>query len=142
MPNCALNGHCESFIRKQLEFGRYNNASEVARAGLRILEDFEAEGESGCARKFPRIWPSSSRIRRRELQPKRSLPSLKHAIARSRRKPVGNGIPDCLSSRGTSRTRKFHDDIAERGVADDCVEFYHWYPRSLSGLVDFSTARR
>ncbi|MEI9416113.1 type II toxin-antitoxin system ParD family antitoxin [Mesorhizobium sp. Cs1321R2N1] len=58
-----MNEHCESFIRKQLEFGRYNNASEVARAGLRILEDFEAEGESGCARKFPRVWPSSSRIR-------------------------------------------------------------------------------
>ncbi|MEI9416115.1 type II toxin-antitoxin system ParD family antitoxin [Mesorhizobium sp. Cs1321R2N1] len=29
-----MNEHCESFIRKQLEFGRYNNASEVG--GFRL----------------------------------------------------------------------------------------------------------
>ncbi|TIV72171.1 MAG: type II toxin-antitoxin system ParD family antitoxin [Mesorhizobium sp.] len=45
MPNYALNDHYESFIRKLLESGRYNNASEVVRAGLRMLEDFEAERE-------------------------------------------------------------------------------------------------
>jgi antitoxin ParD1/3/4 len=38
MPNYALNDHYKSFIRKQLESGRYNNASEVVRAGLRMLE--------------------------------------------------------------------------------------------------------
>ncbi len=41
MPNYALNDHYETFIRKQLESGRYNNASEVVRAGLRLLEDQE-----------------------------------------------------------------------------------------------------
>jgi antitoxin ParD1/3/4 len=45
MPNYALNDHYETFIRKQLESGRYNNASEVVRAGLRMLEDFEADRE-------------------------------------------------------------------------------------------------
>ncbi|TIM95656.1 MAG: type II toxin-antitoxin system ParD family antitoxin [Mesorhizobium sp.] len=35
----ALNDHYESSIRKQLESGRYNNASEVVRAGLRMLEE-------------------------------------------------------------------------------------------------------
>lgn len=31
----------EAFITRQVEAGRYNNASEVVRAGLRMLEDYE-----------------------------------------------------------------------------------------------------
>lgn len=31
----------EAFIARQVETGRYNNASEVVRAGLRMLEDYE-----------------------------------------------------------------------------------------------------
>ncbi|CCV14661.1 type II toxin-antitoxin system ParD family antitoxin [Mesorhizobium sp. STM 4661] len=53
MPNYALNDHYESFIRKQLESGRYNNASEVVRAGLRMLEDFEAEREKWLREEIP-----------------------------------------------------------------------------------------
>ena len=53
MPNYALNDHYESFIRKQLESGRYNNASEVVRAGLRMLEDFEAERERWLREEIP-----------------------------------------------------------------------------------------
>ncbi|MGK9043311.1 type II toxin-antitoxin system ParD family antitoxin [Agrobacterium tumefaciens] len=45
MASFALNDHYETFIRKQLESGRYNNASEVVRAGLRLLEDQEAARE-------------------------------------------------------------------------------------------------
>jgi antitoxin ParD1/3/4 len=41
MASIALNEHYEQFIKKQLESGRYNNASEVVRAGLRLLEDYE-----------------------------------------------------------------------------------------------------
>lgn len=46
----CLDGHHESFIRKQLESGRYNNASEIVRAGPRMLDDFEASGRNGFAR--------------------------------------------------------------------------------------------
>ncbi|RUU73007.1 type II toxin-antitoxin system ParD family antitoxin [Mesorhizobium sp. M7A.F.Ca.MR.362.00.0.0] len=41
------------FIRKQLESGRYNNASEVVRAGLRMLEDLEAEREKWLREEIP-----------------------------------------------------------------------------------------
>jgi len=44
MPtSVALSPHFESFIRNQVESGRYNNASEVVRAGLRLLEDIESQ---------------------------------------------------------------------------------------------------
>lgn len=37
----SLGGHFESFIDSRIENGRYKNASEVIRAGLRLLEDEE-----------------------------------------------------------------------------------------------------
>lgn len=43
MPtSISLNSHFEAFIRKQVDSGRYNNVSEVVRAGLRVLEDQQA----------------------------------------------------------------------------------------------------
>ncbi|EGY27752.1 MULTISPECIES: type II toxin-antitoxin system ParD family antitoxin [Candidatus Regiella] len=40
MPtSVALSPHFEEFIQKQINSGRYNNVSEVIRAGLRELED-------------------------------------------------------------------------------------------------------
>ena len=43
MASIALGDHYEKFIKQQLESGRYNNASEVVRAGLRLLESSESK---------------------------------------------------------------------------------------------------
>lgn len=44
MPtSVALGAHFETFIKEQLASGRYNNASEVVREGLRLLEDKQRE---------------------------------------------------------------------------------------------------
>lgn len=53
MASIALGEHYEKFIKRQLESGRYNNASEVVRAGLRMLEDFEASREHWLQTEIP-----------------------------------------------------------------------------------------
>lgn len=42
MPtSVALGPHFELFVKEQVNAGRFNNVSEVVRAGLRLLEDHE-----------------------------------------------------------------------------------------------------
>ncbi len=45
MPNTkksyVVGDRYEKFIATQIDVGRFNNASEVVRAGLRMLEDYE-----------------------------------------------------------------------------------------------------
>lgn len=42
----TLGAHFDEFIGKQLQTGRYGSASEVIRAGLRVLEDSESKLET------------------------------------------------------------------------------------------------
>lgn len=37
----SLGDHFENFVEREISQGRYKNASEVVRAGLRLLEDNE-----------------------------------------------------------------------------------------------------
>jgi len=39
----AVGKHFDKFIREQVQAGRYNNASEVVREGLRLVEEREAK---------------------------------------------------------------------------------------------------
>ncbi|MCA3415317.1 MAG: type II toxin-antitoxin system ParD family antitoxin [Roseomonas sp.] len=39
----SLDDHLANFIDKQLQSGRYDTASDVVRAGLRLLEEHEAK---------------------------------------------------------------------------------------------------
>jgi antitoxin ParD1/3/4 len=41
MASINLGEHFEKFVQQQIEHGRYQNVSEVVRAGLRLLEDYE-----------------------------------------------------------------------------------------------------
>ena len=41
--NVVLTARWKGFIRRMIESGRYNNASEVVRAALRKLEELEGE---------------------------------------------------------------------------------------------------
>ena len=53
MASISLGDHYEKFIQNQLDSGRYNNASEVVRAGLRMLEDFEQSREHWLRNEIP-----------------------------------------------------------------------------------------
>lgn len=41
MASISLGDHFEKFAHEQISQGRYQNVSEVVRAGLRMLEDYE-----------------------------------------------------------------------------------------------------
>lgn len=51
MPtSVALGEHFETFVKTQIASGRYNNASEVVRDGLRMLQDHDAQRQAKLQR--------------------------------------------------------------------------------------------
>jgi antitoxin ParD1/3/4 len=50
MPNVSLGPHFDALIEEKIKSGRYQNASEVVRAGLRLLEDAEIDREQRIER--------------------------------------------------------------------------------------------
>jgi antitoxin ParD1/3/4 len=50
MPNVSLGEHFEAFVSRQVANGRFQNVSEVVRAGLRMLEDYELTRAERAAR--------------------------------------------------------------------------------------------
>lgn len=53
MTSIALGAHYEKFVKELLDEGRYNNASEVVRAGLRMLEDYELSRDRWMKEELP-----------------------------------------------------------------------------------------
>lgn len=52
--NVSLTPRLEDFVRRKVESGLYNNASEVMREGLRLLIERDAATERGKAGDTPR----------------------------------------------------------------------------------------
>jgi antitoxin ParD1/3/4 len=50
MASSNLGEHFEQFVRDRIARGRYQNASEVVRAGLRLLEESEMDLEARAKR--------------------------------------------------------------------------------------------
>lgn len=47
--NINLTDHYDQFVQQEIDVGRYKNASEVLRAGLRLLEQQKREDEEKLA---------------------------------------------------------------------------------------------
>lgn len=69
----ALGAYFENFIAEVIETGRYNNASEVIRAGLRMLEENEKRLRELSA--AIRVGEESGRYE--DFDPERHLKALK-----------------------------------------------------------------
>nr|WP_245490378.1 type II toxin-antitoxin system ParD family antitoxin [Mesorhizobium sp. M7A.F.Ca.US.011.01.1.1] len=110
MPNYALNDHYESSIRKHLESGCYNNASEVVRAGLRTLEDFEAEREKWLREEIP------GRLTELRQDSSKGIPAetvFSRLEARHRAKEAKakwGGVSDCLPPRAEAELGQLYYD--------------------------------
>jgi antitoxin ParD1/3/4 len=63
MASISLGDHFEKFVQKQISRGRYQNVSEVVRAGLRLLEDYEIARQErlrSLKAKIDAAWDDSS----------------------------------------------------------------------------------
>lgn len=65
--NISLTPELESFVDSRVASGRYQSASEVVRAGLRLLEQDELEREAALAEVRQKIQLGLDQIQRGEV---------------------------------------------------------------------------
>ena len=65
--NIYLGKHFEEFVRKQVESGRYANASEVVREALRRYGEQRDQAGAACARRSPKPKLRSSAVKGSKL---------------------------------------------------------------------------
>jgi antitoxin ParD1/3/4 len=65
--NISLTPELESFVDSRVASGRYQSASEVVRAGLRLLEQTESEREAALAEARQKIQSGLDQIQRGEV---------------------------------------------------------------------------
>ena len=88
MPSSyALGEHFETFVRKQVETGRYASASEVVRDALRLLKDNWKSAKLPL-RRFEESWTKASCRARRSRQ-KKCLSASSDCTGISRSPPHG-----------------------------------------------------
>jgi len=82
----ALGQRFERFIEKQLKGGRFNNATEVVQAGLRLLEDDEERRRSKIV-ELRKLVEEADRDPRPDVSASQILSSVKKGLnARSKKK--------------------------------------------------------
>jgi len=82
----ALGQRFERFIEKQLKGGRFNNATEVVQAGLRLLEDDEERRRSKIV-ELRKLVEEADRDSRPDVSASQILSSVKKGLsARSKKK--------------------------------------------------------
>ncbi|WP_145854273.1 type II toxin-antitoxin system ParD family antitoxin [Pedobacter suwonensis] len=69
----ALRDHFENFVEERISEGRFKNASEVIRAGLRLLED--EENKIKILREALQVGIDSGRVK--DFDPKKHIEILK-----------------------------------------------------------------
>ena len=69
MADIALEQRHQKFIERQLEEGRFDNASDVVQAGLEMLEDIEDDRESWLRDEVP------ARLAEMQVDPSIGIPA-------------------------------------------------------------------
>jgi putative addiction module CopG family antidote len=93
VPNVSIGQNLEAFVDAQVKEGRFQNASEVVRAGLRLLQERELEFAERAARLARGILRQFGRTRRPPTNPRRSAPASKPSIDARVGRPAGISAP-------------------------------------------------
>lgn len=131
MASFALDEHYERFIQAQLASGRYNNASEVVRAGLRMLEDFEAARERWLRDEIPSRLEDIRQNPEKAVSLEDAFPGWRRGIRPRSPKRNNDALQSSSAFKGEEELNALYDTIA--GNADPAVA-WHFASRLPLGL--------